>query len=85
MCAWRGDNFDRGRKHREGASRARDGKGRESSVSDMPSLGLVNSGAIIARETTVPATHKSMDTDAEEKSSVSADTGEVGRKSETSV
>lgn len=54
------------------------GKGRGSS--DMPSLGLFFSGAIIARETMVPAIQKPTGTDAEEKSSVATDTGEVGRK-----
>lgn len=53
------------------------GKGRGSS--DMLSLGLFFSGAI-ARETTVPAIQKPTGTDAEEKSGVAADTGEVGRK-----
>lgn len=68
-----------GRKFRERAIGDKKGKGRGSSVVDMPSLGLIISGAI-TRESMVPAILKSMGTDAEEKSSVATDTGEVGRK-----
>lgn len=68
-----------GRKCRERATGDKKGKGRGSSVVDMPGLGLIISGAI-TRETIVPAILKSKGTDAEEKSSVATDTGEVGRK-----
>lgn len=53
--------------------------GQERKGQGEPSLGLIISGAI-TRETMVPAIQKSMGTDAEEKSSVATDTGEVGRK-----
>lgn len=56
MCLENNDNFDSSEEVQRGSNRGQEiGRVGVSSVLDMPSLGLIIPGVIIARETTVPA------------------------------